>query len=273
VNPYFQGVVVRSPAAAPAVTELRLPEIGPGQVRVRVRAAGVCHSDLSMVNGTLTPPYPLVLGHEAAGDVVEAGEHVTRVAVGDHVVLNWQPACRECWFCTHGQPWLCSTSSGVAALENGITVDGDPVYVGLGLGAFAEQVVAPENAVIPVPVDLGFDRAALLGCAVLTGTGAVRNTARVRSGETVVVIGLGAVGPSTSPRPKRRWPRRPARPTSWCRRMRCPRRSAPARRASAPTTRSSAWAAPRPSAPPGEPPAAVARSRSWAWVPTTTWCR
>jgi S-(hydroxymethyl)glutathione dehydrogenase/alcohol dehydrogenase len=194
VNPYFQGVVVRSPAAAPAVTELRLPEIGPGQVRVRVRAAGVCHSDLSMVNGTLTPPYPLVLGHEAAGDVVEAGEHVTRVAVGDHVVLNWQPACRECWFCTHGQPWLCSTSSGVAALENGITVDGDPVYVGLGLGAFAEQVVAPENAVIPVPVDLGFDRAALLGCAVLTGTGAVRNTARVRSGETVVVIGLGAVG-------------------------------------------------------------------------------
>jgi S-(hydroxymethyl)glutathione dehydrogenase/alcohol dehydrogenase len=194
VNPYFQGVVVRSPAAAPAVTELRLPEIGPGQVRVRVRAAGVCHSDLSMVNGTLTPPYPLVRGHEAAGEVVEAGEHVTRVAVGDHVVLNWQPACRECWFCTHGQPWLCSTSSGVAALENGITVDGDPVYVGLGLGAFAEQVVAPENAVIPVPVDLGFDRAALLGCAVLTGTGAVRNTARVRSGETVVVIGLGAVG-------------------------------------------------------------------------------
>jgi S-(hydroxymethyl)glutathione dehydrogenase/alcohol dehydrogenase len=194
VNPYFPGVVVRSSASAPSVEELRLPEIGPGQVRVRVRAAGVCHSDLSMINGTLQPPHPLVLGHEAAGEVVEAGEHVTRVAAGDHVVLNWQPACRECWFCTHGQPWLCSTSSGVPALENGITVDGDPVYVGLGLGAFAEQVVAPENAVIPVPVDLDFDRAALLGCAVLTGTGAVRNTARVRSGETVVVIGLGAVG-------------------------------------------------------------------------------
>jgi S-(hydroxymethyl)glutathione dehydrogenase / alcohol dehydrogenase len=194
VNPYFHGVVVRSAASTPAVAELRLPEVGPGQVRVRVRAAGVCHSDLSMINGTLTPPYPLVLGHEAAGEVVEAGPNVTRVAVGDHVVLNWQPACRECWFCLHGQPWLCSTSSGVAALENGVTLDGDPVFVGLGLGAFAEQVVAPENAVVPVPSDLDFDRAALLGCGVLTGAGAVRNTARVEPGSSVVVIGLGGVG-------------------------------------------------------------------------------
>jgi S-(hydroxymethyl)glutathione dehydrogenase/alcohol dehydrogenase len=194
VNPYFHGVVVRSAAEAPVVAELRLPEIGPGQVRVRVRAAGVCHSDLSMVNGLIKPPYPLVLGHEAAGEVVEAGEHVTRVAAGDHVVLNWQPACRECWFCTHEQPWLCSTSSGVAAGENGVTLDGDPVHVALGLGAFADQVVAPENAVVRVPEELDFDRAALLGCGVLTGTGAVRNTARVAAGESVVVIGLGGVG-------------------------------------------------------------------------------
>lgn len=194
MNPYFQGVVVRSSTSAPTVEELRLPEIGPGQVRVRVRAAGVCHSDLSMINGTLTPPYPLVLGHEAAGEIVEVGSHVTRVGEGDHVVLNWQPACRECWFCTHGQPWLCSTSSGVAALENGITLDGDPVHVALGLGVFASQVVAPANAVVRVPSDLRFDLAALLGCGVLTGTGAVRNTARVQPSETVVVIGLGGVG-------------------------------------------------------------------------------
>jgi S-(hydroxymethyl)glutathione dehydrogenase / alcohol dehydrogenase len=191
---YINGVVVRSSGERPAVEELRRPEIGPGQVRVRVRAAGVCHSDLSMVNGTIRAPYPLVLGHEAAGEVVEAGEHVTRAAIGDHVVLNWQPPCRECWFCTHGEPWLCSTSSGVAALENGITLDGDPVHVALGLGAFADQVVVPENAVIKVPSELGFDRAALLGCGVLTGTGAVRNTARVAAGESVVVIGLGGVG-------------------------------------------------------------------------------
>jgi len=191
---YFNGVVVRSPGARPAVSELRLPEVGPGQVRVRVRAAGVCHSDLSMVNGTIRVPYPLVLGHEAAGEVIEAGEHVTRAAAGDHVVLNWQPPCRDCWFCRQGEPWLCSTSSGIAALANGITLDGAPVHVALGLGAFAQQVVVPENAVIKVPAELGFEQAALLGCGVLTGTGAVRNTARVAPGESVVVIGLGGVG-------------------------------------------------------------------------------
>jgi S-(hydroxymethyl)glutathione dehydrogenase/alcohol dehydrogenase len=173
---------------------LHLPEVGPGQVRVRIRAAGVCHSDLSMVNGTLRPPYPLVLGHEAAGEVVETGEHVTRAAVGDHVVLNWQPACRDCWFCAHGEPWLCATSSGIAALENGMTLDGAPVHVALGLGAFAEQVVAPANAVIRVPAELDLAVAALLGCSVLTGTGAVRNTARVAAGDSVLVIGLGGVG-------------------------------------------------------------------------------
>jgi S-(hydroxymethyl)glutathione dehydrogenase/alcohol dehydrogenase len=191
---YFDGLVLREAGAKPAVAELHLPEVGPGQVRIRVRAAGVCHSDLSMVNGTIRPSYPLVLGHEASGEVVEVGERVTRAAVGDHVVLNWQPACRACWFCENGEPWLCSTSSGVASLENGVTLDGAPVHVGLGLGAFAEQVVAPENAVIRVPAELSFDVAALLGCSVLTGTGAVRNTAQVAEGESVIVIGLGGVG-------------------------------------------------------------------------------
>jgi S-(hydroxymethyl)glutathione dehydrogenase/alcohol dehydrogenase len=191
---YFNGVVVRESGARPSVAELRLPEIGPGQVRVRIRAAGVCHSDLSMVNGTIRPTYPLVLGHEAAGEVVEVGEHVTRAAVGDLVVLNWQPPCRTCWFCRQGEPWLCSTSSGAASLANGVTLDGVPVQVALGLGAFADQVVVPENAVIKVPRELDVDVAALLSCGVLTGTGAVRNTARVAAGESVVVIGLGGVG-------------------------------------------------------------------------------
>lgn len=191
---YFQALVLSGPGERPRVAELRRPEVGPGQVRVRVRAAGVCHSDLSMVNGTIRPAYPLVLGHEAAGEVVEAGANVTRAAVGDHVVLNWQPACRTCWFCEQGEPWLCSTSSGVASLENGVTLDGVPVHVALGLGAFAEQVVAPENAVIRVPSSLPLEKAALLSCGVLTGAGAVRNTAQVRAGESVVVIGLGGVG-------------------------------------------------------------------------------
>jgi S-(hydroxymethyl)glutathione dehydrogenase / alcohol dehydrogenase len=193
VTAYVRALVAREPGAPPAVEELHLPEVGPGQVRVRVRAAGVCHSDLSMVNGTLAPPHPLVLGHEAAGEVVEAGAGVSRAAVGAHVVLNWSPACRECWFCTHGESWLCATANA-AALENGSTLGGAPVYVTLGLGAFAEQVVVPENAVIPVPDELAWENAALLGCAVLTGTGAVRNTARVAPGASVVVIGLGGVG-------------------------------------------------------------------------------
>ncbi len=190
---YIKALVARDPGTAPAIEEIHLPEVGPGQVRVRIRAAGVCHSDLSMVNGTLTPPHPLILGHEAAGEVVETGPGVTRVTLGDHVALNWAPPCRQCWFCTHDEPWLCPAAN-VAALENGSTLDGAPVHVTLGLGAFAEQVVVPERAVIAVPAGLDFLSAALLGCAVLTGTGAVRNTARVASGEAVVVIGLGGVG-------------------------------------------------------------------------------
>jgi S-(hydroxymethyl)glutathione dehydrogenase/alcohol dehydrogenase len=190
---YVPALVVRKADAAPEMVELHLPQIGPGQVRVRIRAAGVCHSDLSMVNGTLAPPHPLVLGHEAAGEVLEAGAGVTRASAGDHVVLNWSPACRECWHCTHGEPWLCSTAN-VAAVENGSTLGGAPVFVALGLGAFAAQVVVPEKAVIGVPAELPWESAALLGCAALTGTGAVRNTAQVRAGESVVVIGLGGVG-------------------------------------------------------------------------------
>ena len=191
---YVSGLVVRDAGGTPALFELRLPEVGPGQVRVRIRAAGVCHSDLSMMDGTLHPPYPLVLGHEAAGEVVETGAGVTRAAAGEPVALNWQPACRRCWFCTHGEPWLCAVSSGTPARENGSTLGGRPVHVALGLGAFAEQVVVPQNAVIRVPPELPWEKAALLGCSVLTGTGAVRNTVRVPSGTAVVVIGLGGVG-------------------------------------------------------------------------------
>jgi S-(hydroxymethyl)glutathione dehydrogenase/alcohol dehydrogenase len=118
---------------------------------------------------------------------------VTRVAPGAHVVLNWAPPCRTCWYCGRGEPWLCAATGG-AAVRRGWTADGDPLHVALGLGALAEEVVVGQEAVIPVPADLPFEAAALLGCAVLTGSGAVRRTARVAPGESVLVIGLGGVG-------------------------------------------------------------------------------
>jgi S-(hydroxymethyl)glutathione dehydrogenase/alcohol dehydrogenase len=187
-----RALLARGVDAPLRVEDVVLPVLGTTDVRVRVRAAGVCHSDLSMVNGTLAPTYPLVLGHEAAGVVVEAGAGTSR-SVGDHVVLDWAPPCRECWFCTHGEPWLCA-SSGRPSTPGGSTVDGEPVHLTLGLGALAEEVVVPSAAVIPVPADLPFDAAALLGCAVLTGVGAVRRTAAVGAGQAVLVLGLGGVG-------------------------------------------------------------------------------
>ncbi|MFY1623704.1 alcohol dehydrogenase catalytic domain-containing protein [Micromonospora sp. WMMD735] len=175
------------------VEEVELPDPGPGEVRVRVRAAGVCHSDLSMVNGTVASPYPLVLGHEAAGEVIEVGPGVDRVRPGTHVVLNWAPPCRRCWYCGRGEPWFCERT-GSPATARGRTSDGSPLHVALGLGALAEEVVVPQEAVIDVPAQLPFATAALLGCAVLTGVGAVRRTARVAPGDSVAVIGLGGVG-------------------------------------------------------------------------------
>ncbi|WFE43053.1 alcohol dehydrogenase catalytic domain-containing protein [Verrucosispora sp. WMMD1129] len=189
----MRGLVVRGVGKPPRVEPVELPATGSGQVRVAVRAAGVCHSDLSMVDGTIAAPYPLLLGHEAAGVVVEVGDDVDRIAVGDHVVLDWAPPCRVCWYCGHGEPWLCERS-GTPAATAGHTIDGEPLHVTLGLGALAEQVVVPQQAVVTVPPELPFPTAALLGCAVLTGVGAIRRTADVRPGDSVAVIGLGGVG-------------------------------------------------------------------------------
>ncbi|WP_329110371.1 zinc-binding dehydrogenase [Micromonospora sp. NBC_01699] len=189
-----RALVAGAAGTAPRIERILLPAPGPTEVRVAIRAAGVCHSDLSMVNGTLAPPYPLVLGHEAAGVVLAAGAGVDRVRVGDHVALNWAPPCRECWFCRRDEPWLCATT-GTPAVPHGATLaDGTPLHVTLGLGALAEEVVVAANAVVPVPAGLPFESAALLGCAVLTGVGAVRRTAGVVAGDAVAVIGLGGVG-------------------------------------------------------------------------------
>ncbi|GAA1799050.1 Zn-dependent alcohol dehydrogenase [Luedemannella flava] len=182
-----RAVVARGAGAPVGVEDISLPSPGPDEVRVRIRAAGVCHSDLSMVNGTLAPAYPLVLGHEAAGVIVDGPR------AGEHVVLNWAPPCRECWFCGHGEPWLCARSGGPSA-PRGLSATGEPLHVTLGVGGLAEEVVVPSRAVIGIPSSVPFPVAALLGCAALTGVGAVRRTARVAVGESVLVIGLGGVG-------------------------------------------------------------------------------
>ncbi len=176
------------------VRDITLGAPGPGQVMVRVAAAGVCHSDLSLANGTLLQEVPAVLGHEGAGVVLGVGEGVDRVAAGDHVVLNWAPACRECWFCLRGEPWLCAHAEDTARAPYATLDDGTPVYPGLGTAAFAEETIVPAGGVVKVPDWVPMEQAAVLGCAVQTGAGAVLNTARVRPGESVVVVGLGGVG-------------------------------------------------------------------------------
>nr|WP_203607231.1 zinc-binding dehydrogenase [Streptomyces sp. SID11385] len=171
-----------------------MPEPGPGQVRVRLAAAGVCHSDLSLSNGTLRVPLPAVLGHEGSGTVVSIGEGVRSVRPGDPVVLNWAPACGTCAACGRGEVWLCENALVGAAAEYARTEDGTTLHPGLNVAAFAEETVVSEACLLPAPEGVALDEAALLGCAVLTGYGAVHHAARVREGESVVVFGAGGVG-------------------------------------------------------------------------------
>ncbi|MBO1331922.1 Zn-dependent alcohol dehydrogenase [Streptomyces sp. VRA16 Mangrove soil] len=180
------------------ITDIDLPEPGPGQVRVRLAAAGVCHSDLSLTNGTMRVPLPAVLGHEGAGTVVSVGEGVTHVAPGDGVVLNWAPSCGSCHACSLGEVWLCANAlAGSANVYAKRASDGSDLHPGLNVAAFAEETVVAANTVLPVPDGVPLTDAALLGCAVLTGYGAVHHSARVRGGETVAVYGVGGVGLAT----------------------------------------------------------------------------
>ncbi|MEV8587403.1 Zn-dependent alcohol dehydrogenase [Streptomyces sp. NPDC051180] len=179
------------------ITDIELPEPGPGQVRVRLAAAGVCHSDLSLSNGTMRVPVPAVLGHEGAGTVVSVGEGVTGVAPGDGVVLNWAPSCGRCHSCSLGEVWLCADALTGVGNVHAHTADGTALHPGLNVAAFAEETVVAANCVLPAPDGVPLADAALLGCAVLTGWGAVHHSARVRAGESVAVFGVGGVGLAT----------------------------------------------------------------------------
>jgi S-(hydroxymethyl)glutathione dehydrogenase/alcohol dehydrogenase len=179
------------------ITRIELPDPGPGQVRVRLAAAGVCHSDLSLSNGTLRVPVPAVLGHEGAGTVVAVGEGVTGLAPGDRVVLNWAPSCGDCPACARGEVWLCADALSGAAAVHARTEDGTELHPGLNVAAFAEETVVPASCALPLPDGVPLTDAARLGCAVLTGYGAVHHAARVRPGESVAVFGAGGVGLAT----------------------------------------------------------------------------
>ncbi|MFF2329326.1 MULTISPECIES: Zn-dependent alcohol dehydrogenase [unclassified Streptomyces] len=190
-----RAAVLPAVGAPLEVTDIELPEPGPGQVRVRLAAAGVCHSDLSLTNGTMQVPVPAVLGHEGAGTVVSVGEGVGHVAPGDGVVLNWAPSCGRCHACVRGEVWLCANAlNGAGALHARRADDGGALHPGLNVAAFAEETVVAAGCVLPVPGGVPLTDAALLGCAVLTGYGAVHHAARLREGETVAVFGAGGVG-------------------------------------------------------------------------------
>ncbi|MEU9436908.1 Zn-dependent alcohol dehydrogenase [Streptomyces sp. NPDC048252] len=176
------------------IREIVLPDPGPGRVRVRLAAAGVCHSDLSLSDGTMRLPLPAVLGHEGAGTVVAVGEGVEHLAPGAGVILNWAPSCGSCHPCTLGEVWLCVNALNGAAEVYARTTDGTDLHPGLNVAAFAEETVVPASCVLPLPDGIPLTDAALLGCAVLTGYGAIHHSARVRPGETVAVFGVGGVG-------------------------------------------------------------------------------
>jgi NDMA-dependent alcohol dehydrogenase len=170
-----------------------------GEVMVRIAACGVCHSDLSATNGTIAMQLPLVLGHEAAGVVVEVGEGVADLAPGDHVVSSFVNMCGRCRWCTTGKPHLCDMAvKTLYTLPDGTTpvrdASGQPVYVFSACGVMAEYATLSVDNLVKIDKDVPLDRAALVSCGVMTGVGAVFNTARVEPGTTVMVIGAGGVG-------------------------------------------------------------------------------
>jgi alcohol dehydrogenase len=185
------------------IGEIELDGPGPGEVLVKIAAAGLCHSDLSVIDGNRPRPTPMVLGHEASGIVQEVGREVTDLKPGDHVALVFVPSCGHCVPCASGRPALCEPAAAAGAAgtllsgERRIHRKGSDIHHLLGVAAFAEYATCSRRSLVKIDADIPLEQAALFGCAVLTGVGAVVNTARIEPGTTVAVIGLGGVGLST----------------------------------------------------------------------------
>lgn len=176
-----------------SIETLQVDKVGAREVLVRTAAAGVCHSDYHFMNGSYATELPSVMGHEAAGVVEKVGRDVTYLKPGDHVISCMSMFCGSCFYCLTGKPYGCDNLEEMARLGR-LRFKGKPVYQGYNLGSFAEQMLLHEHALVKIRPDMPLDRAALIGCAVMTGVGAVINTAQVTPGSTVAVIGCGGVG-------------------------------------------------------------------------------
>ncbi|SDS48585.1 S-(hydroxymethyl)glutathione dehydrogenase / alcohol dehydrogenase [Brevibacterium sandarakinum] len=193
----MKAAVVWEPGGKFELAELTRREPGPGDVVVRLKAAGICQTDLSLSAGGFGQQFPAVLGHEGAGEIVEVGSAVSSIQPGDRVLLTWVPPCGRCYHCVRGETYICSKRKRAADIDIAaadLQYGNLPVQAGMATATYAEETVVSATAVLPIPKDLPYHLAALLGCAVPTGVGAALNAARVTPGESVVVIGCGAVG-------------------------------------------------------------------------------
>jgi S-(hydroxymethyl)glutathione dehydrogenase/alcohol dehydrogenase len=194
----MKAAVLYEPRKPLVIEDLKLAPPKAGEVRVKVAANGACHSDLHVMTGDMRMPLPLVLGHEGAGIVAETGAGVTSVKEGDHVVLSFSPVCGYCHYCTQGRPNLCETRpKGLGTLMDGTTrlsKNGTEIFHFSYASTFAEEAVVPESCTIKIRDDVPLDRACFVGCGTMTGIGAAINTAKVRPGASVAVIGCGGVG-------------------------------------------------------------------------------
>lgn len=196
----MKAAVLRETGRAMTIEDVELAEPKAGEVKVRVRAAGVCHSDLHYMLGDLVTRLPIVLGHEGAGIVESVGAGVTRVAPGDAVVMTWRPRCGYCEHCASGRPALCTSaklqvqSAGLLDGTSRLTAGAEKVHHFLGVSCFAERAVLNQESVIKIPDDTPPEIAAIVGCAVVTGVGAVLNVMGAGAGKSVLVVGAGGVG-------------------------------------------------------------------------------
>ena len=197
----YRAAVLHAAQTPMSIEAITAAALKPNDVLVRIRAAGLCHTDLEVIEGSLRYPMPIVLGLEAAGIVEQVGPAARGVRVGDHVVLSWNPHCGHCFYCDRDTPILCEEYLGLGPKgvafdggHRGTLADGRAVQQLMFLGSFGEYCIVPDQQAIPVPKEIPFDRACLIGCGVMTGAGAALNLGAIAHGDTVMVIGCGAVG-------------------------------------------------------------------------------